>query len=350
MDPNIFARIDRLEKPLQEYYGRIIRKDSDKKEVKQALQSKLKKMLEFIHERDKLFANYFIQVGSVADGTKAEAINELDVLIPLQKDKLQVAPVDHHLDLFEVNEHVGGEWRRLSHDETIFRLFHLVKEYKDLYHKTDHGFQVNKKKMTASALPLMVDWIDIDLVLCVENALSFSNVKWPFPSWLCGKSKWLSYERQEQIKSIGIDMTCQGIHWRPSFSRNDAFVFGKIDGKGGYRKKAFKILKSLNSYYWTVDQLCSDYRGKSRPFLNSFFMKFLYLHTREKYPEPHQWNSLAKSFCNFLDVLNDCCNQKCLYHYYHADVNLFERVADKTFQWLQGKIHNILEDPENELD
>ncbi|XP_032874626.1 uncharacterized protein LOC116971501 [Amblyraja radiata] len=204
--------------------------------------------------------------------------------------------------------------------------------------------------MSAAALPLMIDWIDIDMVICVENALSFSDVKWPFPSWLCGKSKWLSCEQQEQIRSIGIDMTCQGIYWRPSFSRIDAFVFGEIDGKGGYCKKAFKILKSLNSYYWTVDQLCSDYRGKTKPFLNSFFMKILYLHTREKYPEPHQWNTLSKSFCNFLDVLNDCCNQKCLYHYYHADVNLFERVADKTFQWLQGKIHNILEDPENELD
>ncbi|XP_072923445.1 protein mab-21-like 3 [Hemitrygon akajei] len=350
MDLNVFARTERLEGPLQEYYRTNVKKESGKREVKNTLQSTIKDLLEFIHGRDKLFANNFIQVGSIADRTKAEALNELDVLVPLQKDKFRVAAIDEHLDAFEVDEYVGGSWRCLSHDETIMRLFNLVKEYKDIYYKDNHRFQVRKKKITASALPLMINWIDVDMVLCIENALSFSDVKWLYPSWFNGRSRWLSYEQQERVKSFGIDLTCQGIHWRPSFSRIDAFLFGEVDGKGGYRKKAFKIFKSLNNYYWTVDQLCEGYKGKPKPFLNSFFTKFLYLHTREKYPEPHHWDSLAKSFCNFLDVLNDCCNQKCLYHYYQANVNLFERVADKTFKWLQEKIHNILEDPENEIE
>uniref|UniRef100_UPI00398ECE4D protein mab-21-like 3 n=1 Tax=Pristiophorus japonicus TaxID=55135 RepID=UPI00398ECE4D len=274
---------------------------------------------------------------------------KLDVLVPLRKDRLQVIPVDNNLDMFTINEYVGGSWRCLSHDETILKLFGLINEYKETYHKDDPRFEVEKKKVTAAALPLRINWIKIDIVLCIENALQFCDVKWPFPSWLNGQAKWLSCADQEKVRNMGIDMTCCGILWRPSFSKIDAFLLGEIDSKGGYRKKAFKIFKSHNGYYWTVDQLCEDYRGKMRPFLGSFMMKFLYLHTREKYPEPQHWDSLGKSFCNFLDVLNHCCNEKRLDHYYQANINIFERVADKTFKWLQEKIRNILEDPETEL-
>ncbi|XP_067838266.1 protein mab-21-like 3 [Heptranchias perlo] len=338
-----------LEEHLREYYGKYVKKDPGEVDKKNTIQSVLKKLLEFIHSRDELFADYFIQVGSIADGTKAESVDELDVLVPLRKDKLQVIPVDSNLNIFTIDEYVGGSWRCLSHDETISKLFELVNEYKEIYYKDDLQFKVRKKKITAAALCLTIDWIKIDIVLCIESALWFSNMKWPYPSWLNGQSKWLNHEQQEYVKGMGIDMTCQGIHWRPSFSRIDAFLLGKIDSKGGNCKKAFKIFKSLNSYDWTVDQLCEGYLGKSRPFLGSFMMKFLYFHTREKYPEPQHWDSLAKSFCNFLDVLKHCCNEKRLDHYYQANVNLFERVADKTYLWLQEKIRNVLEDPETEL-
>ncbi|XP_067885697.1 cyclic GMP-AMP synthase-like [Heterodontus francisci] len=349
MELQISAMSGPLEKPLQLYYREKVKKESGEVLTINTLQSMLKKLLEFIHSRDELFANYFIQVGSIADRTKAESVDELDVLVPLRKDKLQVIPVDQNLNMFTVNEYVNGSWRCFSHDETTLKLFHLINEYKKIYYKDDRGFTVEKKKITAAALPLTVNWRKIDIVLCIENALRFSEVKWPFPKWLNGQSKWLSSQQQEYVKNMGIDMTCQGIYWRPSFSRIDAFILGEIDSKGGYRKKAFKIFKSLNNYFWTVDQLCEGYQGKMRPFLGSFMMKILYLHTREKYPEPQHWDSLGKSFCNFLNVLNHCCNEKRLDHYYQAKINLFERVAVKTFQWLQEKIHNILDDPEGEL-
>ncbi|XP_078420562.1 protein mab-21-like 3 isoform X1 [Cetorhinus maximus] len=340
---------DKLEEPLQKYYTNYVKKEPGEAEKKNTLQSILKKLLEFIHSKDDLFANYFIQVGSIADGTKAEAVDELDILVPLRKDKLQVIPDDKNLENFSVDEWVNGGWRCFSHDETISELLGLVIEYKDEHYKDDTFFKVRKKKTTAAALCLTIDWIKIDLVLCIENALHFSGEEWPFPKWLNGQSKWLSHQQQEHVRRMGIDMTCHGIQWRPSFSKIDAFLFGEVDGKGGYRKKAFKILKSLNGYYWTVDQLCEGYRGKSRPFLGSFMMKILYLHTREKYPEPHHWDSLGKSFRNFLDVLNQCCDEKRLDHYYQANINLFKYVADKTFIWLQEKIRKILEDPEEEI-
>ncbi|XP_072372284.1 cyclic GMP-AMP synthase-like [Scyliorhinus torazame] len=349
MELQIPAMSDLLEEPLQKYYTNYVKKESVQAIKKITLHLMLKNLLEFIHSKDDLFANDFIQVGSIADGTKAEAVDELDVLVPLRKDKLQVVADDGNLGTFSIDEHVNGTWRCFSHDETILKLFELVTEYKKKYYEDNPFFKVRKKKITAGALPLMIDWIKIDMVLCIEDALQFSDVKWPFPKWLNGQSKWLSCQQQEHVRRMGIDMTCHGIQWRPSFSKIDAFLLGKIDSKGGYRKKAFKILKSLNGYYWTVDQLCENYRGKSRPFLGSFMMKILYLHTREKYPEDQQWESLGKSFCNLLEVLNQCCNEKRLDHYYQADINLFDRVADKTFQWLQEKIHNILEDPEEEL-
>ncbi|XP_060699946.1 protein mab-21-like 3 [Hemiscyllium ocellatum] len=349
MELRIHAMSEVLEEPLQKYYTDFVKMEPGEKVKKVTLQRMLKRLLEFIHSRDDLFADYFIQVGSIADGTKAEAVDELDVLIPLQKDKLRVTAVDQSLNLFSIDEYVGGDWRCLAHDETISRLYELVRDYKEKYYKNDPSFAVKKKTITATALPLKIDWIKIDLVLCIENALRFSNVEWPFPKWLNGQSKWLTYQQQESVRKMGIDMTCHGIHWRPSFSRIDAYLLGKIDSKGGYRKKAFKIFKSLNGYYWTKDQLCKDYQGKSQPFLGSFMTKILYLHAREKYPESQHWNSLGKSFCNFLDVLNQCCNEKCLDHYYQTNSNLFEYVAGETFLWLQENIRNILQNPEEEL-
>ncbi|XP_078071557.1 protein mab-21-like 3 [Mustelus asterias] len=340
---------DLLEEPLQKYYANYVKKEPDEAVKKSTLQSMLKQLLEFIHSKDDLFANDFILVGSIADRTKAEAVDELDVLVPLRKDKLKVTPNDKNLEKFSIDERVNGTWSCFAHDGTILKLFELVIEYKQTYYKDNPFFKVRKKKITAAALPLMIDWIKIDMVLCIEDALQYSDVKWPFPKWLNGQSKWLSDQQQNDVRNMGIDMTCHGIQWRPSFSRIDAFLFGKIDINGGHRKKAFKILKSLNGYYWTVDQLCESYQGKSRPFLGSFMMKILYLHAREKYPEPQQWDSLGKSFCNLLDVLNQCCNEKRLDHYYQANINLFDCVADKTFQWLQEKICNVLEDPEEEL-
>ncbi|XP_020386471.1 uncharacterized protein LOC109931635 [Rhincodon typus] len=349
MELQILAMSEALEEPLQKYYTSFVKKEPGEKDKKRTLQLMLKQLLEFIHSRDDLFENCFIQVGSIADGTKAEAVDELDVLIPLRKDKLRVTPNDQSLNTFSIDEYVNGGWRCLSHDETISRLYELVTEYKEKYYKDDPSFAVRKKTVTAAALPLKIDWIKIDMVLCIKNPLQFSDVKWPFPKWLNGQSKWLTYQQQESVRQMGIDMTCHGILWRPSFSRIDAYLIGKIDAKVVIGKKAFKIFKFLNGYYWTVDQLCENYQGKSRPFLGSFMMKILYLHAREKYPESHHWDTLGRSFCNFLDVLNQCCNEKCLNHYYQTNNNLFEHVADKTFLWLQEKIRNILENLEEEL-
>eukprot|EP00061_Rhincodon_typus_P010835 g35417.t1 len=140
MELQILAMSEALEEPLQKYYTSFVKKEPGEKDKKRTLQLMLKQLLEFIHSRDDLFENCFIQVGSIADGTKAEAVDELDVLIPLRKDKLRVTPNDQSLNTFSIDEYVNGGWRCLSHDETISRLYELVTEYKEKYYKDDPSF------------------------------------------------------------------------------------------------------------------------------------------------------------------------------------------------------------------
>ncbi len=98
--------------------------------------------------------------------------------------------------------------------------------------------------------------IDVSVVVCSAD---------PVPQWPREGTNWPGWDKMEAVQEAGINWVAMPTgDWKISFAMAEKELIRGVDGDGGCRKKAHRLMKAINLNVWARNQ---------KPVVTSYILK-----------------------------------------------------------------------------
>ncbi|XP_067019202.1 cyclic GMP-AMP synthase-like receptor 3 isoform X2 [Acropora muricata] len=263
--------------------------------------------------------------GSVYEGLKTEAADEVDVMVVLKTNRQEITveptPFPGYARL-----KVGPNscFRRYANSEGYIEPRQLRDAW--FYSLVTQAVTTFNSKFQFSDVRLVVRYhgpaVQIDLKISDKVLLSTDLVPcFDLPS-----------DEYYVAKPGGRYVSQADLLWRQSFSLKEKAKLQRMDRDGGCRHELLRIVKTLVKKQRTS-------LGK----LESYHLKTAFMHYIDD--EPCSWNgrdSLGEHFRGFLQKVKGYLETATLPHYWLSGVNLIEDIDQKALAAMPGRIRHIL--------
>ena len=263
--------------------------------------------------------------GSVYEGLKTEAADEVDIMVVLKTTMQEVTVEDAEVagyarlkastasslrkyashEGYIIPERLRNGWFHSLIDQAVRAFQNSSRYLVTRYHGP--AIQIEFKSRSTNQLLLSTD-----LVPCFQLG---SN------DYFVAKS----YTGQRRVANPEL-------LWRQSFSLREKTKLQHMDRDGGCRHELLRIVKTIVTRERT-----------SLGALESYHLKTTFMHYIDK--KPHNWNaqnSLGEHFLGFLAELQGYLERRNLPHYSLRGVNLLEDINPVLTQNMAGRVRRIL--------
>ena len=267
--------------------------------------------------------------GSVYEGLKTEAADEVDVMVVLRtkRQEITVEPTQFpDYARLKVEPNSSG-FHKYANSEGYIEPKRLRDTW--FYSLVTQAVATFNSKFPFSDVRLVVRYhgpaVQIDIKISDKVLLSTDLVpcfhRLPSDEYYVTKPY-----------SGGRYVSQADLLWRQSFSLKEKAKLQHMDRDGGCRHELLRIVKTL------VKKQHTSF-GK----LESYHLKTAFMHYIDA--EPHCWNgrdSLGEHFRGFLQKVQRYLETATLPHYWLSGVNLIEDIDQSTLAAMAGRIRHIL--------
>lgn len=267
--------------------------------------------------------------GSVYEGLKTEAADEVDVMVVLKTNRQEI--------MVEPTQFPG--YARLKVDpNSCFRKYATSQGYIEpgrlrnawFYSLVSQAVTTFNSNFPSSDVRLVARYhgpaVQIDVYSKVSNEVLLSTDLVPCFHLPTGKyyvAK--SYSGRQRVSQADL-------LWRQSFSLEEKAKLQHMDRDGGCRHELLRIVKTLVKKQRT-----------SLGMLESYHLKTAFMHYIDA--EPYSWNgpdSLGEHFHKFLQKVQGYLETATLPHYWLSGINLIEDISQRVLAVMADRIRHIL--------
>lgn len=266
--------------------------------------------------------------GSVYEGLKTEAADEVDVMVVLRTNRQEITveptPFPGYARLKV--EPISSCFRKYANSEGYIEPKRLRDTW--FYSLVTQAVATFNSKFLFSDVRLVVRYhgpaVQIDIKISDKVLLSTDLV----PCFHLPSDEYYVAKPY----SGGRYVSQADLLWRQSFSLKEKAKLQHMDIDGGCRHELLRIVKTLVKKQRTS-------LGK----LESYHLKMAFKHYIDD--EPYSWNgreSLGEHFRGFLQKVQGYLETTTLPHYWLSGVNLIEDIDQKALAAMAGRIRRIL--------
>ncbi|XP_074628896.1 cyclic GMP-AMP synthase-like receptor 3 isoform X1 [Acropora palmata] len=263
--------------------------------------------------------------GSVYEGLKTEAADEVDVMAVLRTNRQEITveptPFPGYARL-KVGPNSG--FRRYANSEGYIEPTRLRDAW--FYSLVTQAVTTFNSKLPSPDVRLVARYhgpaVQIDIYSKISDKVLLSTDLVPcfhLPS-------------DEYYVAKPYSVSQADLLWRQSFSLKEKAKLQHMDRDGGCRHELLRIVKTLVKKQRTS-------LGK----LESYHLKTAFMHYMDD--EPYSWNgqdSLGEHFRGFLQKVQGYLETATLPHYWLSGVNLIEDIDQRVLAAMAGRIRHIL--------
>ena len=323
-------RGDPLTKKLRDFSVKYVKiAEGDMARSRRLVEEHIKEVMKYCEQKSSIQILRPEYTGSVYEGLKTEAADEVDVMFVLKTTRQEVTTEDTGIPGYaKLKANMGSNFLRYANREGYINperlrngwFYSLVVQAVNDFNKNT-PYSVNRLEVRYHGPAIQ---LDIKRKATSEMLLSIDLV----PSFQCGSDDYYvakPYKGRRRVRDPDL-------LWRQSFSLKEKAVLQHMDRDGGCRHELLRIVKTIVKRERT-----------SLAALESYHLKTAFMHYIKD--NPRNWagqNSLGEHFRAFLRELQRYLERNNLPHFWLPGVNLLENIEAVVVGQMANRLKRIL--------